>query len=400
MWIMKPIRNDILRCLEEYDHDKEKELIVALNHIVDRKGKQVYAIIFEVLANLDLNYQEAEEYWHRIIAHCRQMSASLRRKVSIRTAMFDYLSSVDRAFKNPKIVEINHFERTAMLSKYDSLTGLLNRHYFEELFSKEVSRAERHNIDLSVLFFDLDDFKRINDYYGHIAGDAALKEVAQIILEEKRDEDIAARYGGEELVVILPETGKVNTLVVGERIRERVEALRLEHHGARIKLTMSGGLASFPFDATDASNLLNDADTALRRAKESGKNTITLFSPDKRRFARRPFKNEILAKEVAFNGTDVDVISGKNISINGMRILTKQSLNVGTKLQLHVPLKDDGPPHLIVGSVKRVKPTNADHYEIGVSFLEVDKPTRNEILCYLLRNQNAPSFGTRQAGAI
>jgi diguanylate cyclase (GGDEF)-like protein len=397
---MKSIRNEILKCLEEYDPDNEKELIVALNHIVDRKGKQVYAIIFEVLANLNLNYQEAEEHWHRIIAHCREMSSTLRRRVSIRTAMFDYLSSVNRALKNPKIVEINHFEKTAMLSKYDSLTGLLNRHSFEELFSKEISRAERHNKDLSVLFFDLDDFKRINDYYGHIAGDNALKQVAQIILEEKRDEDIAARYGGEELVVILPETGKVNTLVVGERIRERVDALRLEHHGAKIRLTISGGLASFPFDATEASNLLNDADTALRRAKEAGKNAIVLFSPDKRRFARRPFKNEILAKEVAFDGIDVDVISGKNISISGMRILTRQSLNVGTKLQLHIPFKAEGPPHLIVGSVKRVKPTSADHYEIGVSFLEVDKLTRNEILCYLLRNQNVSSLGIPQTGVL
>ncbi len=395
---MKPIRNDILKCLEEYDPDNEKELLVALNHIVDKKGKQVYAIIFEVLANLDLNYQEAEEYWHRIIDHCRHMSKSLRRRVSIRTAMIDYLSTVDKTLKNPKIVEINHFEKTAMQSKYDSLTGLLNRHHFEELFFKEVSRAERHNLDLSVLFFDLDDFKRINDYYGHIAGDEALKQVAQIILEEKRDEDIAARYGGEELVIILPDTGKVNTLVVGERIRERVEALRLKHHGVEIKLTLSGGLASFPFDATDAANLLNDADTALRRAKAAGKNTISLFSADKRRFARRPFKNKLVVKEVAFDGADVDVVAGKNISINGMRLLTKQSLNVGTKLQLHIPLKEDEPPYLIVGSVKRVKPTNANHYEIGVSFLEVDTPTRNELLCYLLRNQNAAALDIQQPG--
>ena len=382
---MNSIRNDILHCLNECNDD-EQELIAAIEHIVDRKGKKAYAVIFDVLANLEMRPQEAEAFWHQIVSHCLQLSKALGRKVSIRTAMFDYLSSVNKTLINPKIVEINQYEKTTMLSKYDRLTGLLNRHYFEELFKAEISRAERHNKDLSVLFFDLDDFKKINDYHGHIAGDQALREVANIIIEEKRDEDIAARYGGEEMVIILPETGKVNTLIVAERIRERVENMNMEYHGRKINLTISGGLASYPFDATDANNLLHDADEALRRAKAAGKNNIMLFSLDKRRYARRSFSSEIKVKEVSFNGAAIEYVRSKNISISGMRFFYPRPINVGAKLQLQIPFKKEAPPHLVVGTVRYVKPLRDARYDVGVAFLEIDRLTRNEILCYMLRN--------------
>jgi len=395
---MKSIRKSILQCIYDFAGN-DLELIAALERIAGQKGRQVYSVIIDVLTDLDVSHQQAEAHWRQVVTHGKHLSNLIGRNVRLQTAMIDYFSSIDNSLKHPKIVEINRYEKTAMLSKYDSLTGLLNRHSFEELFAREISRAERHDKELSVLFFDLDNFKRINDYYGHIAGDMALKRVAEIILEEKRDEDIAARYGGEEIVVILPETGKVNTLTVGERIRERIESLTLEHHGQKINLTISGGLASYPYDATDASNLLNDADAALRQAKSFGKNTIVLFSTDKRRYARRPFIHDIKMKEVTFNGSEIDTVRSADLSVNGIRLQSKRALEVGAKLQLQIPLKNGIAPRLIVGAIKNVTPQNASHFEIGVSFLQVDYATRLDILSYLLSNPEMKSHKVSIASA-
>ena len=381
---MNGVRKEVIRCLEEH-RDDSRRLITALDQVIRRNGKRACTTIFEVLASLNLSTVAAQTHWERLVVHMEEVSKSLGRSISLQTALVDYFSICDKTFRIPKIIEMKQYEKTALLSRYDKLTGLLNRHGFEEIFHQEISRAERHDKNLSILFFDLDDFKKTNDTYGHIAGDNALRKVAQIILEEKRDEDIAFRYGGEEMVVILPETDKESTFVVGERIRRRIEQLRLQHNSKSFNVTISGGLASFPYDATDASNLLDDADSALRRAKKIGKNKIALFSSDKRRYARCEFNVEILLKEVTFNGPNVDIVTGNNISIDGISVRSNHSYNLDSKVQLHIPFKNTSFPHLVVGKVKRVKPVNGGSlYDIGVTFMEVDQNTKNTILEHLL----------------
>ncbi len=372
------IRNSILTCLDAFADD-DARLISELEHIIEQEGKLAYTIIFHVLTNLDFSPDDAERCWEHVTAHCDRLSSCLGRSVNLRTAICDYFCSINRALRNPKMIEIYLYEKTDKSSKYDHLTGLFNRNFLDEALDREVARAKRHNTDLSVLFFDLDDFKKVNDTFGHQAGDAVLREVAKIIVREKRNEDIAARYGGEELAVILPETEKFNALILGERIRKGVEDMELRFDEKTIKITTSGGLASFPMDATDTADLLKNSDEALYRAKNSGKNIITLFSLDKRRYLRLNFDGNIEARVLGFAGPPPIKARCKNISLGGLFFKSNHKLEVGSKVQLHIPLTTDQ-PLLFLGTVIRVFPCGPQVYDIGVAFLEVDKSAKDVIV--------------------
>ncbi len=273
---MEQIRDSILACLDTYRN--EDQLIVELNKIVDQYGPEAISVILNVLANLSLEPADAENCWAAIIEHYENLRRKLGRQVSLRTTICDYFCSINKSLENPKVVEIRIFEATVKASRYDSLTGLFNRQAFDETLEREINRARRHKLNLSILFFDLDDFKMINDTYGHQAGDEVLREVSEIMLSEKRSEDVVARYGGEEMVVILPETDRLNAQVLGERIRKRVEKTRFRFQGKKVGLTVSAGLASFPHDASTVEELVRCADKAVYRAKALGKNNISFYS--------------------------------------------------------------------------------------------------------------------------
>jgi diguanylate cyclase (GGDEF)-like protein len=160
----------------------------------------------------------------------------------------------------------------------DDLTGLSNNRAFRDVIEKEAARAQRFGHDVSLLILDIDDFKKVNDTYGHPQGDAVLKMIGAILADESRGIDFPARYGGEEFVVLLPETGTQGAAEVGERIRERVEeeaVPRLDGEG-EIRLTASLGLATLPGVAADARELIAKADAALYEAKRSGKNRLVV----------------------------------------------------------------------------------------------------------------------------
>jgi len=384
---MEQTRNLILKCLDEYEDDDR--LIKELNQIIEKEGNKTYSVIFHVLTNLDIEPEEAMESWAEIISHYERLVSILGRKVSLRTALCDYFCSIHRSLKNPKVVEIQVFEKTVKASRFDNLTGLYNRQSFDETLEREINRAKRHEQELSILFFDLDDFKEVNDSFVHQTGDEVLKQVAKIVLDEKRSEDLAARYGGEEIVVIMPETGKVDSLVLGERIRQRVEEMRIDLNGHTVRLTISGGLASFPENATDAKSLLKCADNALYRAKGSGKNGISFYSQDKRRYMRIEIDHDVKVRELGFDDTQTQTGKGKNICFGGILFENKFALPIGTKIQLHIP-HNHNKPLFIIGTVVRVETFGSKQYDIGVSisFIEMDKTIKNEISRWLQIQKN------------
>jgi diguanylate cyclase (GGDEF)-like protein len=160
-------------------------------------------------------------------------------------------------------------------ARTDPLTGLHNRRGFEEQIMVEVERARRHGRKLAVVVGDLDHFKRFNDRLGHPAGDAALMRMGQILLSGKRQIDMAARTGGEEFAVLLPDTTTHGGLVVAERLRTAVEHTFADD---LVPLTFSLGVASFPEDGSDADGLLVSADRALYAAKHLGRNRAVVYS--------------------------------------------------------------------------------------------------------------------------
>ena len=163
----------------------------------------------------------------------------------------------------------------------DELTGLSNVRHFHELLDQEIERAQRFNNHIGLVMVDIDNFKSVNDTYGHPQGDLVLKEVARVLRGECRDIDFPARYGGEEMSVILPQTDIAGAAMLAERMREAIEQLevrRLDGDGV-LRLTASFGVAALPASATDKRYLIAVADEALYRAKHGGKNRVERAEP-------------------------------------------------------------------------------------------------------------------------
>jgi diguanylate cyclase (GGDEF)-like protein len=173
------------------------------------------------------------------------------------------------------------------LSQTDDLTKLHNARYLRQYLSNEIRRARRYGSFVSALFFDLDDFKRVNDAHGHLVGSHVLMEMAAVILSSVRDTDSVARYGGDEFVVILPETGLQPAALVAERIRATIESHAFTGgRRLRLMLTASFGVAVFPQHASSPQQLIACADSAMYEAKAASKNCVR-FSSDAPRAARK-----------------------------------------------------------------------------------------------------------------
>jgi diguanylate cyclase (GGDEF)-like protein len=176
--------------------------------------------------------------------------------------------AVDRALLQEKAGE---FEQ---LSVTDSLTGLLNRRYIEERMAEEVKRSNRHGFPMSFMMLDVDDFKAYNDQFGHPAGDEALKLVAHVIRETLRSADVAARFGGEEFSILLPQTTGEEAATIAERIRHNVEQTNFPHR----RVTLSIGVASCSAELCSSMNIVSAADKALYEAKRAGRNQVKIYS--------------------------------------------------------------------------------------------------------------------------
>jgi diguanylate cyclase (GGDEF)-like protein len=166
------------------------------------------------------------------------------------------------------------FQEVQGLTITDSLTQLFNRRYFLLKLNEEFLRSKKYSYNFSFLMIDIDHFKELNDKYGHLAGDAILRESANIIKENIRQVDFMGRYGGEELSVILTETAKAQALQVAERIRLAVEAKRFFVYDEELRVTISIGIASFPQDSSETPTIIEKADQSLYLAKESGRNKV------------------------------------------------------------------------------------------------------------------------------
>jgi diguanylate cyclase (GGDEF)-like protein len=167
------------------------------------------------------------------------------------------------------------FQRTEQLTITDDLTKLFNSRDMNLYIGREIKRCKRHGIPLSVIFLDLDGFKGINDQYGHLAGSGTLAEVGSILAEEVRESDILARYGGDEFVVVLPETPPGGALVIAERLRRAIEEHAfLGAQGLSARISASFGIASYPDHALTPEGLIQKADQAMYRVKERDKNGI------------------------------------------------------------------------------------------------------------------------------
>ena len=169
------------------------------------------------------------------------------------------------------------FNELYLFATHDHLTGVFNRRILDELLGKEMERSIRHNLSLSVIMLDIDDFKEYNDTYGHLQGDIALKTVTNSIQELTRAEDFVARYGGEEFIIVLPDTNLKKAKEIAERIRKKIAGTRIKVATKNLEpgyenITVSMGVARLT--KKGSYEMLHQADVALYKAKERGKNMV------------------------------------------------------------------------------------------------------------------------------
>jgi len=169
-------------------------------------------------------------------------------------------------------------------STLDALTGLINRKGFEEKLKAAVLHAQQNDRPLSLGFLDIDFFKRLNDGMGHEAGDVVIKAIGELVKRAAGDKAIVCRYGGEEYILIFPDTEREQAFLLIESARAEIAQLKSMSDGKKkvnAQLTISGGIAAFPIDAQDENELLRKADQALYKAKATGRNKIVLSFEEK-----------------------------------------------------------------------------------------------------------------------
>ncbi|WP_019559550.1 GGDEF domain-containing protein [Caldimonas manganoxidans] len=165
-------------------------------------------------------------------------------------------------------------QRLQALAVTDDLTGCYNRRYFWDRIEQEWARAHRHGLPLAVLLIDVDDFKRINDAHGHHAGDLMLQALVRACGASLRSTDVLARYGGEELAVLLPQTNLSGALAMAERIRAALQQVRIDWQGQSVGATVSVGVAALHDSHANVQAMVHDADVALYEAKRAGRNRV------------------------------------------------------------------------------------------------------------------------------
>jgi two-component system, cell cycle response regulator len=220
---------------------------------------EYFAIVYFAATHWDLNSPVYSPFPYGVFG----WSAQISRLIILLTASAISLSLVSRS------------QKLLQLATSDQLTGLFNRGYVDDRFTIELSRARRYSTSLAVAVIDADHFKMLNDTYGHSSGDLVLRKIGAILRESFRQSDTVGRYGGEEFVVVLPETDINAARQKLEWMRERVAGTPITSaNGQKIQVTISAGLASFPQDGDNAAELFSVADERMFLAKRAGRNRV------------------------------------------------------------------------------------------------------------------------------
>lgn len=351
-----------------------------INQLTIEVGTDILGVLFQLLVGVTIPPKQLPRQWDNILLHRQNLRQQVGREIDITAAMCDYLKTSTDYLHFPCLREVTEIENVIRDTIHDKLTGLFNRNYFDQTYQQQTSFAKRYKEDFSILFLDLDDFKVINDTHGHLAGDRVLQEVGRVILNEKRDSDIAARYGGEEFILLMNRTDNVSAFVCAERLRKRVEKLSLKHNGKRFRVTISGGIASYPYNTRSPEKLLRLADSAVYLSKGAGKNCISHFKVEKRRYLRVKINEPVIVKELDFSDSKIFTGISKDICVGGILFENPAPLPLGSLIKVKIDVSGKE-PLIIIGNVVRIEAFGQNRYDIGIttSFKELDKMLTNEI---------------------
>jgi diguanylate cyclase (GGDEF)-like protein len=231
------------------------------------KRAEILRLLFSEWLGLTVSAPEAESAWQEIEELVPRMREKLGRPLSLQTVLLHHFHSHRGKLKEPCLVPERELARLRVSALTDPLTGLYNRRFLMEHFAREISRSERAEGIVSVIMLDLKDFKAVNDRYGHPVGDNVLLRTARVVRQSLRTVDAGCRWGGDEFVVVLPNTSLLFAVAVAERIRRRVAALSLPFR-SELRIGLHYGIATYPTDGKTADFLLKVADLRLYQCRE------------------------------------------------------------------------------------------------------------------------------------
>lgn len=389
------VKGELLALLDEDSHN-EHRLLERLSQIRAETGVQVHAALMMVLTHLTMDEEEAQALWIAILQHRIHLVARMGREVGLRVAVFDYLLNVNRKLTRPRIIEMSVFEESERSGALDPLTGLPNARAFRAGLQRELRRSKRYELDLCLLAMDLDNFREVNERYGDLVGDILLKEVAILIKNKIRDIDLAARHGGEEFVLMLPETERMGAYLVAERIRREIERhfVRRGVDGKPIRLTLSVGVAKYPEDSTVGERLMARAEEALYQAKARGLNSVAVYYKERRNFIRfdprgRGLSVDLDSPDGRFE--ESGPLMARNMSRNGLLLETGRAYGIGQEVVIKCR-EADGPDQITLkGRVVRVEELEdlgrPGRYDVGIAFLLEWEHQEAEVARFLQRER-------------
>lgn len=242
--------------------------------------KNIFDFFEEEFGFISKEQIDKQDSWIQYIQGLQEIDRIVKIKTTlgeekIFTIHVDYYEQQDDYYVF-SLTDITKFKEKSNILEYqashDKLTGLFNRNKFDEIFAKEIKRTKRYKNELSVIIFDIDNFKMVNDTYGHQIGDEVLKEISKIALDNVREQDITTRWGGEEFFILLPQTNLSGAVIVANKIR-----ISTQNHiftEKSLKITASFGVAQFCIENDDEKTIITRADELLYEAKRSGKNKV------------------------------------------------------------------------------------------------------------------------------
>ncbi len=252
------------------DQDITPEVCAMMERLQRERGCLLFTQLLFAVTHQRVPEAEAEARWREILCHKYDMSVKLGRNVGVAVAALDYLSNQRHEIEHPVFISRPSMESIARMALEDPLTRVANRSAVLVRLEDEIHRYERHGTPCSLLLIDIDNFSRINNSRGHDAGDKAVIAFADAIMQSLRTVDLCGRFGGDEFMVLLPDTGAPEAGQVAERILSRVR---------ESGLTCSIGIASCPEHGMQVATILSTADKALYAAKNHGKDQVNIVSP-------------------------------------------------------------------------------------------------------------------------
>lgn len=370
-------REELAAVLREDAHNEER-ILKRLDQIRTQSGLQAYAALLLILTHLGFEESEARRHWEEILRHRRSLGETLGRDVGLRVAVLDYFVNVNRQLTNPRIIDLALAERQDPASPVDAHTGLWNARQFLAALQKEIRRAKRYGLDLTVLYLDIDDFRETNERHGELVGDILVREAAILIKNKIRDIDLAARLSGEEFGLILPETERMGAFLVAERIRKEMERhfLRRDVDGRPIAMTVTIGMAKYPEDAAIADRLVRRAEEAMHQAKARGGNSVGVYYQERRNYIRFDVsRRQVTVRVLPAEGGALDPAEAGqpplNISQSGLLFESERAYSIGDEVQLVCQDGRDGARVTLRARIVRVEEIEGEprRFEVGAAFL-------------------------------